>query len=284
MKQIVTIRLKSLKVMQIVEFSTATLEALQEYKNVFALDAIVESYAKEVYRIKDSYKKQRTNLYTEKIEKLDKNRENIFHEIWYKVKGFTFQNREPYLSFFDAAHKIADTLKHYGGTKLLTIDYHGKSSAIEKMVLDLNRLYLQEIDMLGLKESLKELNSVNKEFDLAYKDRNAFEAENKLLEEIQKIRTKLSAIYNVINKQIEILHLTFPKEEKKRQELIAKFNVIIVKYKALIHVKAKKKQELKKDATELEKTEEKDKIIVEEAIQIEKQNTDNNNNLEQNLC
>ena len=240
MKQILTINLKNLKDRQIVEFSTSSLEIFQKYQADFALDALVKSYEKGITELKNSYKKQKTNLHTEKVVALDHQRDQTYKAIWHKTKAFMYQTKA---ELVDAAHKILDTLKHYGGGKLTSFDFNGESAVIHKLVIELNRLYPAELKLLGLIEIVEQLEVENVAFESAYKDRNTLEAENKLLFEMQQVRAQLSKIYTVLCKQIDVLSLTFPEKTKETQEFVIALNVLVGKYRVLITPSAKKEKE-----------------------------------------
>jgi hypothetical protein len=51
----------------------------------------VEAYTKAWENLQESYKRQKTNLHTEKINEADQQRDEAFKSLWYKSKGFFYE-------------------------------------------------------------------------------------------------------------------------------------------------------------------------------------------------
>ena len=240
MKKIKTIALYRLKDRQFVEFALESLDIFQKWSKTFEIEALEKSYENSYQALQESYRKLKTNLYTEKIRQLDAQRDQTFRLIWHSCKAFTY---DPKPQTVTAALKVLDVLNLYGGSKITNYDYNGETAAIENCLRQINKTCKPEINLLLLTEAVDQLEKENEVFRKTYEDRNEMQTENKLLGEIRKIRAQMSKIFTAIVKQMELLNIAFPDKTVEAEEFIAALNVVIMKFHPLTLPKAKGEKE-----------------------------------------
>lgn len=240
MNKKITINLNRLKDAQFMEFCLEFQKILIQYGSVFEIEKFEKIFSDDFDILKESFKKLKTNAYTEQIKKLDQKRDNSIQRLGQWIKTYLL---DPDPKLYNAAYKLQDIFKNYGGFNIIRKDLNAQTASIENMLDQFYKKTKNEIELLKLENVLKCIEVDNLAFRKSYEIRMEIQTQNNLLSKIKDLRTSMTLIFTTIQKNSKTFDRIFPEHKKEINSLFANLDAIISKYHPLtISVKKTKKE------------------------------------------
>lgn len=179
-----------------------------------------------VEKEEDGNKQIRVSEYTQKISQLDKERDNLYSALNFRLEA---EERCPVVERKEAAKMLRIIFKNYGNPiKLNLIE---ETSVINNLVAELKEeKHKNLVKLTGLEEWISFLETANKEFFTLYEQRRDDTAE-KVTINLKSVRKEADTLFKKITNRITALIELEPSEELNN--LVSKINATIEKYKII---------------------------------------------------
>lgn len=177
-------------------------------------------------REEEGNKQIRVSEHTQKLSKLDKNRDELYSALNFRLEA---EERCPITERKEAAKTLRIIFKNYGNpTKLNLIE---ETSVINNLIAELKEeKHKNLVKLTGLEEWISFLETANREFFTLYQQRRDDTAEKPTID-LKSVRKEADELFKKISNRINALVELEPSEDL--HNLVSKINATIEKYKII---------------------------------------------------
>jgi hypothetical protein len=158
------------------------------------LTPLIATLAELCDREHSALEKIRKSLLTGEIDRLDKQRDSVFHGLTLIAEGF---GHSTLAAEVEASHEVLLVTDHYGNVAIKS--YNEETALIRNLISDLRTRYSTALNSLNLTRWVNELETLNTEFDNLMNTRFDESAHTLEMENVRDIRRLVDPAYlNVV--------------------------------------------------------------------------------------